>query len=159
MGATSAQLIAVMSPKFGTPGCCSASTWQAAGSISAYQVSVPPVTASTAMSKPPYPVNRDPMRVTCPPRHPRSTVRAAGIPAGDRGERWGACLHMSLDALAGVAGQRWRAGGSLRACNVIPNGADRVRPAERAGIDGITDCNAHPTFTAFEVLSCQQRGF
>ncbi len=62
-GGTSDQSTVVMSPRLGTPGQRCASTFDAALSISLCQTVVPPNTCSTAMSRPPAPLNRDPILI------------------------------------------------------------------------------------------------
>jgi hypothetical protein len=62
-GGTSDQSTVVMSPRLGTPGQRCARTFDAALSISLCQTVVPPNTASTAMSRPPAPENRDPILI------------------------------------------------------------------------------------------------
>lgn len=52
-GSTEAQSTAVTSPRLGTPGQWWASTFDAAGSTSACQATVPPSTACAPISSPP----------------------------------------------------------------------------------------------------------
>lgn len=65
-GSTVAQSTVVMSPRFGMPGKRMAMILHAPGSMSDTQAVVAPSTASTAPSRPPYPVNRLPILMPQP---------------------------------------------------------------------------------------------
>ena len=58
---TDAQSIAVMSPRFGTPGQCASSTRDGAASYSANHADSAPKNSSTARSSPPYPEQSEPI--------------------------------------------------------------------------------------------------
>ncbi len=60
-GSTVAQSIAVMSPRFGTPGQWCARTFDGASSYSANHDVSAPKTSSTARSRPPYPEHSEPI--------------------------------------------------------------------------------------------------
>ena len=59
---TSFQSRAVISPRFGASGNRCSRIEHAPGSMSDTHTVLPPVTSSTAMSSPPYPLQKDPMR-------------------------------------------------------------------------------------------------
>lgn len=79
IGSTRDQSTAVMSPRFGTPGHLCASTFDAASLNSHCHTVRAPNTASTAMSRPPPPENREPSRPVMPPAIPLRTAVIVGF--------------------------------------------------------------------------------